>query len=152
MLDKNNRELRTGQVVYVSGGYFKSDNGLFRITHSPNDENWSGSDHCLKRVNKKWIDSKAKYSVAFYPLMVTTNNMEQKLIAKEHNKNNSSIKILGSVKMYKVKTITIRGGNEFENISYVTESEFKELTPDHNFKIEILEEIPESKIDIDYVF
>ena len=90
--------------------------------------------------------------MAFYPLMVTTNNREQKIIAKEHNKKNSSIEILGSVKTYKIKTVTVSCCNEVEKISYVTESELNDLTPDHNFRIEILEEIPESKIDIDYVF
>jgi hypothetical protein len=31
MVDKNGRQIQTGDVVLVSGGYFKSDNGLFAV-------------------------------------------------------------------------------------------------------------------------
>ena len=37
MVDKNGRQIQTGDVVLVSGGYFKSDNGLFAVIHAPGD-------------------------------------------------------------------------------------------------------------------
>ena len=50
MLDKKGVEIRTGQVVKVTGAFFKNDNGLYFVDHSPGDPSWSGSDYSLKKV------------------------------------------------------------------------------------------------------
>lgn len=42
MLDKNGVEIKTGDIVEISGAYFKNDNGLYFVTHSPGDPTWSG--------------------------------------------------------------------------------------------------------------
>lgn len=52
MFDKNGVEIRTGHIVKVTGAFFKNDNGLYYVEHSPGDPSWSGQDHCLKKVCK----------------------------------------------------------------------------------------------------
>ena len=54
MLDKNGIEIKTGDIVEVAGAFFKNDNGLYFVEHSPGDPSWSGQDHCLKRA-VQWI-------------------------------------------------------------------------------------------------
>jgi hypothetical protein len=140
LIDKNGIELKTGQIVKIEGGFFKADNGLFRISHSPNDENWSGSDYCLKKVNKRdFSDSTIKYNLGFWPLMVTVNSREKSIEAKEHNKNNATIEVIGAVKTYKIKTIGDRWNREVEQVLYCTESELEEIKQQERTQIEILE-------------
>jgi hypothetical protein len=138
MMDKNGIELKVGQIVKIEGGFFKADNGLFRISHAPENENWSGTDYCLKKVNKDFSDSKSKYSTAFFPLMVTVSKRETRLQAREHNKTNATIEVVGSVKIYKIKethdTWSVR-----DNIDYVTESELEECKKSSRFEFELLE-------------
>lgn len=50
MVDKNGRQIQTGDVVLVSGGYFKSDNGLFAVIHAPGDPCWYGESCCLNKL------------------------------------------------------------------------------------------------------
>lgn len=96
MLDKNNREIKTGDVVKVSGGYFKSDNGLYYVEHSPGDPSWCGSDYSLRRLNKNGALSTAKDNVRFWPIFTTTNSWEKRILAKEHNKQYAEIEIIDS--------------------------------------------------------
>lgn len=35
MTDKNNRTMKTGDVVEITGAYFKNDNGLYFVEHTP---------------------------------------------------------------------------------------------------------------------
>ncbi len=60
MIDKNDREIKTGDVVRVTGAYFKNDNGLFLVTESMGDPNWNGSYHSLKPLNKNGSFSRSK--------------------------------------------------------------------------------------------
>ena len=53
MVDKNGRQIQTGDVVLVSGGYFKSDNGLFAVIHAPGDPGWYGESCCLNKLEEK---------------------------------------------------------------------------------------------------
>ena len=94
MLDKNGREIKTGDVVIITGGFFKADNGRFRVIHSPGDPDWYGKDYCLERCNKNGTPSKSKYRTAFWPIMVTVNDRFKKIEAKEHNKEHAEIEVV----------------------------------------------------------
>ena len=61
MLDKNGKEIKTGDVVRISGAYFKNDNAIFFVTHSPGDITWSGKYHSLHKISKAGKISKSKY-------------------------------------------------------------------------------------------
>lgn len=94
MTDKNGKEMKTGDVVMISGGYFKADNGLFRVKNSPGDDNWLGEFYCLTKLNKNRTESKCKYKTAFWPLFVTVNGYEEGKKAKQHNIENATIEAL----------------------------------------------------------
>ena len=68
MQDKNGIEMKTGDIVEITGAYFKNDNGLYFIDCSPGDPNWCGSDYSLKRISKSGKISKAKKNLCFWPI------------------------------------------------------------------------------------
>lgn len=94
MIDKNGKAIRTGDNVLVTGGYFMTNNGSFRVLHSPGDANWCGSDHCLCRLNKNGTLSTGKYRTAYWPLFVTTNSRDIRLAAKAHNETHAQIEVV----------------------------------------------------------
>lgn len=97
MTDKNGIEIKTGDIVMITGGFFKADNGYFVVTHSPGDANWCGRDHGLCRCSKTGKLSTGKYRTAFWPLMVTVSGYWKRIEAKEHNAKNAQIEVVGHV-------------------------------------------------------
>ena len=94
MLDKNGIEIKKGDVVVIEGGYFKSDNGLYRVEHAPGDENWYGNDYSLRKLNKNGTDSKGKYNINFWPLFIAVNGYWKRLEAKAHNEHFATIEVI----------------------------------------------------------
>lgn len=92
MKDKNGVEIKTGMIVEISGAYFKSDNGLYYVEHSPGDPGWCGKDHCLKKISKAGKVSKAKYNICFWPIMVTVSGPKY-YEAKRWNAENATIEV-----------------------------------------------------------
>ena len=92
MTDKNGVEIRTGMIVEISGAYFKNDNGLYYVEHSPGDPGWCGKDHCLKKISKAGKISRAKYNICFWPIMVTVSGPKY-YEAKRWNAENASIEV-----------------------------------------------------------
>ena len=93
MLDKNGVEIRTGDVVEISGAFFKNDNGLWLVTHSPGDEGWSGSDHGLTKISRSGKLSTAKYRTGSWPLMVFTNDRFKRAEATAWNKEHATVEV-----------------------------------------------------------
>lgn len=93
MLDKNGMEIKTGDVVEISGAYFKNDNGLYFVAHSPGDPGWSGSDHSLQKISKTGKLSTAKHNLCFWPIMITTNSWAKRAEAKSWNKEHATIEV-----------------------------------------------------------
>lgn len=93
MTDKNGIELKTGMIVRVTGGYFKADNGLFFIQHSPGDPGWCGKDYSLHKINASGKISTAKYNVAFWPLSVTVNGWAKTMEARRWNAEHAEIEV-----------------------------------------------------------
>jgi len=137
-MDKNGKQIKTGDIVKIEGGYFKSDNGTFVVKHSPGDPQWNGSDYSLRKCNKKGEESDAKYTVAFWPLMVTTNSYQKRVEAKAHNKEHATIEIIGSVKIYNLLVKEVRGWNDYEYKELATEKRYNELLTYQHTKVEIL--------------
>lgn len=94
MLDKNGIEMRTGDIVRISGAYFKNDNGLYVIDHAPGDPSWSGRDYGLKKILRNGNLSRAKYSTCFWPLKAFTNDRYKNACAKEHNAEHATIEVV----------------------------------------------------------
>lgn len=93
MLDKNGVEIKTGDIVEITGAFFKSDNGLYFVQHSPGDPSWSGRDHSLKRISKSGKISKAKHNLCFWPICVFVSDREKTAKAHQWNKEHATIEV-----------------------------------------------------------
>ncbi|WP_029541970.1 hypothetical protein [Selenomonas sp. AB3002] len=97
MIDKNGREIRTGDVVQITGAYFKSDNGFWFVDYSPGDPNWCGGDHSLSKISKRGKISTAKYHLCSWPIMIFTNNMRKRAEGDAWNKEHAEIEVVENV-------------------------------------------------------
>lgn len=97
MVDKNGRQIQTGDVVLVSGGYFKSDNGLFAVIHAPGDPGWYGESCCLNKLCRSGKLSEGKYATAFWPIAVNAGSWRTKMDAKSWNAANAEILVVDDV-------------------------------------------------------
>ena len=93
MLDKNGVELRTGQIVKITGAYFKNDNGLYFVTHSPGDPGWCGSNYSLTKISKAGKISKAKYNLCFWPIVSVVSDRWKAAEANAWNKEHAQIEV-----------------------------------------------------------
>mgnify|MGYP000115667086 CR=1 FL=1 len=94
MLDKNGVEIRTGQVVKVTGAFFKNDNGLYFVDNSPGDPSWSGHDYCLKKVCRNGRLSSSARNICFWPIAVFTNDRTKNAQADAWNREHSEIEVV----------------------------------------------------------
>lgn len=97
MQDKNGREIITGDVVKIEGAFFKNDNGLWFVMHSPGDPNWSGRDYSLNKIGKTGKISTAKGKCGFWPLFICTNDRCKNAEARLHNKDHATIEVVDYV-------------------------------------------------------
>lgn len=93
MTDKNNRTMKTGDVVEITGAYFKNDNGLYFVEHSAGDPNWSGHDHCLRRIKRNGELSTAKDNICFWPISAFVNSRDKRAAANQWNREHAEIEI-----------------------------------------------------------
>lgn len=93
MTDKNNRTMKTGDVVEITGAYFKNDNGLYFVEHTPGDPNWSGRDHCLRRIKRNGELSTAKDNICFWPIHAFVNSQDKRAAANQWNQEHAEIEI-----------------------------------------------------------
>ncbi len=93
MNDKNNRPMKTGDVVEITGAYFKNDNGLYFVEHTPGDPNWSGRDHCLRRIKRNGELSTAKDNICFWPISAYVNSRDKRAAANQWNQEHAEIEI-----------------------------------------------------------
>lgn len=93
MLDKNDVEIKTGQIVEITGAYFKNDNGLYFVTRSPGDPGWCGSDYSLTKISKTGKISKAKYNLCFWPISVFVSDHFKAAEARAWNKEHAQIEV-----------------------------------------------------------
>lgn len=96
MLDKNGIEMKTGDAVKVSGAYFKIDNGLYFIDHTPGDPSWCGRSYGMKGINKNGTMSKTR-SCAFWPLESFLSDRHKSAYADKYNKENAKIEIVHNI-------------------------------------------------------
>ena len=93
MTDKNNRPMKTGDVVEITGACFKNDNGLYFVEHTPGDPNWSGRDHCLRRIKRNGELSTAKDNICFWPISAFVNSRDKRAAANQWNQEHAEIEI-----------------------------------------------------------
>ena len=97
MKDINGVEIKTGDAVRISDSFFKNDNGLWFVEHSPGDVSWSGNDYCLYRLNKNGTLSVRKDKIAFWPLASYVSDREKSARAFDWNRENAKIEVVHDV-------------------------------------------------------
>lgn len=70
MTDKNGIEIKTGDIVEITGSYFKTDNGLYFVKCSDGYLDWLGSEYCLRKISKRGKISQAKKNICVWPIAV----------------------------------------------------------------------------------
>lgn len=103
MKDKNGREIRTGDVVRISGAFFKNDNGLYFVTHSPGDYSWCGTDYSLNKISKSGRISTAKYKVCFWPIFCCVNDREKAARARDWNREHAEIEVIDGINRSEIR-------------------------------------------------
>lgn len=99
MMDKNGKEIVTGDVVLVEGAYFQRHNGRYVVTHSPGDKNWCGADHCIHKIRMNGKPTKGNDKIGFWPIHNFTNSREKKMKAKAWNAEHATIEIVGHMEV-----------------------------------------------------
>lgn len=99
--DSNNKEIRTGDIVTISGAYFKSSNGLFFVEHGPDFPDSRGSDLWLRRIKKngELTVNNAK-SVESWPLRSYCSDRVKNREARLHNEQNAKITVTEGVNTF----------------------------------------------------
>lgn len=93
MTDKNGIEMKTGDIVEITGAYFKNDNGLYFVENSPGDPTWCGSDHALKRISKRGKISTAKHNICFWPIGIFVSDRQKSAEAHRWNEGHAQIEL-----------------------------------------------------------
>lgn len=91
MMQAENMGLKTGDVVRISGAYFKNDNGFWFVDRTPGDCNWCGSDWSLKRLCKNGKVSTGKNNLAFWPLKSYCSDRMKNALANDWNLEHAKI-------------------------------------------------------------
>lgn len=86
-----NIKLKAGDIVKIENAYFKNDNGLFFVTHCPEDAGWLGKDYSLTKICKNGKISKTKYNLSSWPLCSFVNNKIKAAEAKVWNEEHATI-------------------------------------------------------------
>lgn len=93
MNDQNNVRIKTGDVVEITGAYFKNDNGLYFVQYAPGDPGWLGNYCSLRRVRKSGEISAAKYSLCSWPISTYVNDREKRAAADCWNLEHAKIEV-----------------------------------------------------------
>lgn len=94
MKDRNGVEIRSGDIVQITGAFFKNDNGYYFVANSPGDPTWCGSDYSLHRISKSGKISTAKYRLCFWPIKVFTNSISKRKEAKAWNDVHAQVEVV----------------------------------------------------------
>ena len=126
MKDKNGIEIKTGNIVEISGAYFKNDNGFYFVDNSPGDPSWCGSDHCLKKISKAGKISKSTRNICFWPIGVFVSNRAKAAEANKWNRENATIEVKTISNMDEVVAHFLGKAEELEKSTQRMEWDFGE--------------------------
>jgi len=94
LIDKNGREIKTGDAVVITGAYFKNDNATYFVTHSPGDVTWTGKNYSLIKMSKTGKISKSKNKYGSWPIGIYTNDRKKQEEGTKWNKEHAQIEIV----------------------------------------------------------
>ena len=102
MRDANGREMKTGDIVRISGAYFKVDNGLYFVSYSPGDPSWSGSDYSLRKIKRNG-ELTSGSGVAFWPLLHFCSDRSKNAAAYDWDEKNAKIEVVDGIDKSHIK-------------------------------------------------
>lgn len=92
--DSNGREILTGDVVRISGAYFKVDNGVYFVSDKEGDPTTCGTDITLHRINRDGSLSAGKNKIAFWPLLHFCSDRTKRALADDWDAANAKIEVV----------------------------------------------------------
>lgn len=129
MTDKNGIEIKTGDVVEITGAYFKSDNGFYFVENSAGDPDWCGSDYCLHKMSKRGKLSQAKKNICFWPISIFISDRCKAAEAHKWNKEHAEIEVKTGINraevadFFKEKADAIAGSIKRDSWNFGEDSE-----------------------------
>lgn len=84
-------QYKVNDLVKISGAYFKSKNGTYRVIRVSDRGSLT-----LQRVNRDGTDSKSRYSTEFWPLSYFCSDEEKNRAAMKHDKDNVKLERVGA--------------------------------------------------------
>lgn len=102
MLDKNGKEMGTGDIVMITGSYFAIDNGKWLIARSPGDDGWNYEDYKIRKITPRGKLSTSRYHVNYWPIRRNGRNSFERLsnscerrLAMIYNRKHAMIEVIG---------------------------------------------------------
>ena len=85
MLDKNGIRINAGDIVQISGAYFKNDNGFYYVEQDGTNPGYLMDDTqvTLKKICRNGKISTTKYSTCFFPIGVFVSDPKKRAAANE---------------------------------------------------------------------
>ena len=105
MNDKNGIKINAGDVVRITGGYFKNSNGLFFVKQDGTNPGYLKDDTkvTLQKITKAGKISTAKYGLQFYPLKSYCNDRMKRAIANEWDAEHAEIEVVHGINRAEIK-------------------------------------------------
>lgn len=99
MIDKNGTYIKAGDIVRITGAFFKVDNGLYFVEQDGSNPGYLADDRqvTLKRICKNGKISTGKNTVCFFPLKSYTNNRMKNAEALKWNREHAEIEIVRDI-------------------------------------------------------
>ncbi len=100
MKDSKGVEIHDGDVVRISGAYFKCDNGTYLVASTPADPMWNGKELSLRRIRRdgQFASSKSGPSINFWPLTSFVNSRDQRSASDAWNAKYARVEVIGPLK------------------------------------------------------
>lgn len=98
MKDKNDVQIKAGDIVKIEGAFFKNDNGLYYVEQDGTNKAYCGGDSLtLYKICKNGKLSTAKYNICFFPIRSTVSDYVKTAQANAWNKEHATIEVVYNV-------------------------------------------------------
>lgn len=96
MFDKNGTRIQAGDIVRITGAYFKTDNALYFVEQDGTNPGYLANDESvtLRKICKNGKISTSNHSIAFFPLTSTVSDRMKTAEAAAWNKEHAAIEIV----------------------------------------------------------
>lgn len=98
MKDKNDVQIKAGDIVKIEGAFFKNDNGLYYVEQDGTNKAYCGGDNLtLYKICKNGKLSTTKHNICFFPIHSTVSDYVKTAQANAWNKEHATIEVVYNV-------------------------------------------------------